>query len=100
LRDNSKINRQDPILIYYAGHGGEVPSNNEDKTQTLIPVDYVAEQIFPIPDRTVAALINGIAKKHGNNIVSGTSSLDPRLLIRVNPDRHLRLLSFGLRDSW
>ncbi|KAJ2922365.1 hypothetical protein H1R20_g14743, partial [Candolleomyces eurysporus] len=68
LRDNSRIKHQDPILIYYAGHGGEVPSNSKDKTQTLIPVDYVAERIHPIPDRTVAALINGISTRHGNNI--------------------------------
>jgi hypothetical protein len=93
LRDNSKINRQDPILIYYAGHGGEILF---DDMEALIPVDYVAEKIFPIPDRTVAALINGIARKHGNNIVRGTLSLDPRLLlIRVNPDCHPRLLYFG-----
>ncbi|KAJ2922355.1 hypothetical protein H1R20_g14729, partial [Candolleomyces eurysporus] len=65
LRDDRRIKHQDPILIYYAGHGGEVPSNN---TQTLIPIDYVAEKIHPIPDRTVAALINGISTKHGNNI--------------------------------
>ncbi|KAJ2921480.1 hypothetical protein H1R20_g15619, partial [Candolleomyces eurysporus] len=68
LRDNSRIKHQDPILIYYAGHGGEVPSNSKGKTQTLIPVDYVAERIHPIPDRTVAALINGISTRHGNNI--------------------------------
>ncbi|RXW22833.1 hypothetical protein EST38_g3034 [Candolleomyces aberdarensis] len=64
LRDNLRIKHQDPILIYYAGHGGEVPSNN---TQTLIPIDF-SEKIHPIPDRTVAALINGISTKHGNNI--------------------------------
>ncbi|RXW20807.1 hypothetical protein EST38_g5035 [Candolleomyces aberdarensis] len=69
LRDNDRIEEQDPILIYYAGHGGEVPRSSDGETiQALIPVDYVAEQICPIPDRTVASLINGIAKKRGNNI--------------------------------
>ncbi|KAF5341816.1 hypothetical protein D9611_001450 [Ephemerocybe angulata] len=56
---------QDPILIYYAGHGGEVPTKG---VQTLIPVDYIPDKQPPIPDRTVAALINQIAKKQGNNI--------------------------------
>jgi hypothetical protein len=70
LRDNARIKYGDPILIYFGGYGGEVPSDREDKTQALIPVDYAAEQIYPIPDRTVAALIDGIVKKHGNNIVS------------------------------
>ncbi|KAJ2926834.1 hypothetical protein H1R20_g10256, partial [Candolleomyces eurysporus] len=65
LRENPRIKYHDPILIYFAGHGGEIPSKN---MQTLIPVDYVTEQMPPIPDRTVAALINGISRKHGNNI--------------------------------
>ncbi|KAF6759910.1 caspase domain-containing protein [Ephemerocybe angulata] len=56
---------QDPILIYYAGHGGEVPTKG---VQTLIPIDYIPDKQPPIPDRTVAALINQIAKKQGNNI--------------------------------
>ncbi|KAJ2926775.1 hypothetical protein H1R20_g10308, partial [Candolleomyces eurysporus] len=69
LRDNDDIKKQDPILIYYAGHGTEVwPKSGGKKMQTLIPVDYVPEKIFPIPDRTVASLINGIANKRGNNI--------------------------------
>ncbi|KAJ2915855.1 hypothetical protein MD484_g4547, partial [Candolleomyces efflorescens] len=67
LRDNLRINYQDPILIYYAGHGSELPLK-EGKVQTLVPADYLAGKTKPIPDRTVAALINGIAKRHGNNI--------------------------------
>ncbi|RXW17048.1 hypothetical protein EST38_g8799 [Candolleomyces aberdarensis] len=67
LRDNPRIQSQDPILIYYAGHGGEIPSD-DGTIQTLVPVDYLHGKTSPIPDRTLAALINGIAKKHGNNI--------------------------------
>jgi DNA-directed RNA polymerase subunit H (RpoH/RPB5) len=35
LRDNPRIKDQDPILIYFAGHGGEVPSNSEDGIQAI-----------------------------------------------------------------
>ena len=43
----------------------------------LVPVDYKPGVIYPIPDRTVAALINGISKEHGNNIVSKALSRLP-----------------------
>ena len=71
LRDNPRIKPQDPILIYFAGKGGEISSPNQENTRALVPVDYAANRmVAPIPERTVAALINGISKKHGNNIVS------------------------------
>ncbi|KAJ2926726.1 hypothetical protein H1R20_g10359, partial [Candolleomyces eurysporus] len=71
LRNNPRIQPMDPILIYFAGHGGESGNSSapNSKTQSLIPVDFSPEKkVHPIPDRTVAALINGIAQKHGNNI--------------------------------
>lgn len=69
LRLNTGIRYHDPILIYYAGHGGEV-NLGEEVIQFLVPVDYCAGKTSPIPDRAIAALINGIADAHGNNIVS------------------------------
>ncbi|RXW17707.1 hypothetical protein EST38_g8147 [Candolleomyces aberdarensis] len=68
LRNNPRIKPNDPILIYFAGHGGESGNSSAPKTQSLIPVDFSPKKVYPIPDRTVAALINGIAQKHGNNI--------------------------------
>jgi hypothetical protein len=73
LRDNNKIKKDDPILIYYAGHGGKAQRQDaEDVIETLIPVDYVPGKVPPIPDRTIASLINGISNKRGNNIVRGS----------------------------
>jgi hypothetical protein len=74
LRDNDRIEKGDPILIYYAGHGGKVPGDDADIVEALIPVDYAPKQpeVSPIPDRTIASLINGISKKRGNNIVRGS----------------------------
>ncbi|RXW11756.1 hypothetical protein EST38_g14099 [Candolleomyces aberdarensis] len=68
MRNNSRIKHMDPILIYFAGHGGESGDSSAPKTQSLIPVDFSPKKVYPIPDRTVAALINGIAQKRGNNI--------------------------------
>jgi len=73
LRDNPRIKRDDAIVIYYAGHGGII-DGKETRTQiqTLIPVDYdpnAKPPVPPIPDRTFAAILDGLANKHGNNIV-------------------------------
>ncbi|KAJ2919024.1 hypothetical protein MD484_g1468, partial [Candolleomyces efflorescens] len=69
LRDNDSIRKGDPILIYYAGHGGKaLRPGDDDPAETLIPVDYVAGEVAPIPDRTIAKLINGISNKRGDNI--------------------------------
>lgn len=74
----------DPILIYYAGHGGTLPapprwdSGSGAKIQTIVPQDYnptKGEEVYPIPDRTIGGLIDGIADKKGNNIVSGNSNI-------------------------
>jgi hypothetical protein len=77
LETNPEIKYGDPILIYYAGHGGEVTSPAEweagSMTQMLIPHDYHTKvhnrEVYGIPDHTIGALISCIAKAKGDNIV-------------------------------
>ncbi|KAF9240014.1 caspase domain-containing protein [Melanogaster broomeanus] len=100
LQNDSRVKRGDPILIFYAGHGGELPPSAGweaggvgSKIQYIVPHDYnetVGEEVYGIPDRTIAALIEGIAQKKGNNITvifdcchSGSSTRnDDRVLTR------------------
>ena len=77
---NNKINEEDPILIYYAGHGGSADTPKEwkvgstGKIELLIPYDHSSplEDGNPkhgIPDRTLGALLSHLASKKGENIV-------------------------------
>jgi hypothetical protein len=82
LSKNRRINQGDPIFIFYAGHGSQKrphPDWKEPnaKIQVIIPYDCTPDQtpapasVPPIPDRTIAALIDEIATEKGDNIVSG-----------------------------
>ncbi|KAF8548558.1 hypothetical protein OG21DRAFT_1422872 [Imleria badia] len=75
LRNDERIENGNPIVIFYAGHGGELPSpaswtwwEPKSKIQCLLPQDYDTSRIPPIPDRAVGALIEDIAKAKGDNI--------------------------------
>lgn len=78
IETNPSIDKDDPILIYFAGHGvtAEAPpgwNSTGSKVQLIVPQDSVevGSDIEPlIPDRTIAALLNKISKTKGNNIVS------------------------------
>jgi hypothetical protein len=67
----------DPIVIFYAGHGGEAlaprvweAGRPEFMTQMIIPQDSTNSPEIPgIPDRTIIGLLNKIAASKGNNIV-------------------------------
>ena len=83
---NDEIKEGDPILIYYAGHGGsaDIPKGWEigstGKIELLIPYDHS----FPesplkdrnpkhgIPDRTLGVLLSQLAIEKGDNIVCQT----------------------------
>jgi hypothetical protein len=75
---DQRIHRGDPILIYYAGHGGEVDAPEgweagDVKIQMLIPHDFRSnvdgQGTYGIPDRTISTLLSHIAGKCGDNIV-------------------------------
>lgn len=81
IQNDTRIGPNDPILIFFAGHGDETdaptgwPSGNADnQIQMIVPQDFNRDplnQVHGIPDHTLAALLNGIASKHGDNIVRG-----------------------------
>ncbi|KAJ1301201.1 hypothetical protein OPQ81_003611 [Rhizoctonia solani] len=81
LSNNPNIEHGDPIMIYYAGHGGLAKANKEwkdkhgsEKIQVIFPFDYLLEDLDSakpvncIPDKTIAVLLNELAAKKGDNI--------------------------------
>ncbi|KAF8970570.1 caspase domain-containing protein [Flammula alnicola] len=77
LANSDGIKKGDPIFIFYAGHGAQGPSPTTwkpygDQTiEFLVPRDYDPDsepKIESIPDYTLAALLNRIAEKKGDNI--------------------------------
>ena len=78
LAADPRINRDDPIFIFYAGHGSQVTTPkgwkvDDPKVQMLLPHDYCSNHdgqgVHGIPDRTIGALLSRIAKNKGDNIV-------------------------------
>ncbi|KAF8875731.1 caspase domain-containing protein [Gymnopilus junonius] len=74
IRMDSRIQNGDPIFIFFAGHGAEIPTSkgdSEGKRQSLVPQDYCAkpgQEIPSIPDRTFGSLVDLIAEEKGDNI--------------------------------
>lgn len=83
---NPEIKQGDAILFYYSGHGSYVtpPSGwtivkgagdqSDDKVEVILPHDEGVTDpetglpAYAIPDRTLAALIDSAAARHGDNI--------------------------------
>lgn len=72
LSVDPSINRLDPILIYFAGHGANLDSplvDYDEKVQCLVPSDAGLKDMVPaIPDYIIADLLADLAEKKGNNI--------------------------------
>jgi uncharacterized caspase-like protein len=74
LIGNPLIKEDDPILFYFAGHGGRQPSKRKDwnsqqgKVEVICPYDVAS--VHGIPDYTMAALLRRLQYENGRNIVS------------------------------
>lgn len=79
LATNPVIQRNDPILIFYAGHGTRVKTPKEwmlgskhtqDVIEAMVPQDFSDDgKMDVIPDRTIDVLIRNIHDSKGDNIV-------------------------------
>lgn len=79
LMGNYHIERGDPIVIFYAGHGSRAAApkgwNADDgKVETICPHDERTigsdgKEIFGIPDRTIGGLLRKLSSVKGDNIV-------------------------------
>ncbi|KAJ1303007.1 hypothetical protein OPQ81_011208 [Rhizoctonia solani] len=105
LATNPNINRDDPIVIYYAGHGAEVqppPSRrnaNGPLVQCLVPQDAGSKDLSipgvpPIPDFTIGSLLNQIANAKGDNITVIFDSCHSANISRINLGRGARSIPF------
>ena len=86
LSTAQEIERDDPILIFYAGHGieGNPPKEwhstwDSPKIQMIAPWDYgrsdsSGRAVEGIPDFTLGFLLRKIADSKGNNIVRPSCS--------------------------
>lgn len=83
LRIDKRISKGDPIFIYYAGHGTELPapvhwnwSNHDKVIQAIVPYNCdivdpeTKKPVPPISDLFLGTLLGDIALEKGNNIVS------------------------------
>ncbi|KAL0570814.1 hypothetical protein V5O48_011150 [Marasmius crinis-equi] len=90
LVNHPEIGKNDPIVIYYAGHGSEIDMSG-GKIQMLLPQDFIKggsslPQGQGITDRRLCHLLTKIAKSKSDNITaifdccnsgSGTREIEP-----------------------
>lgn len=101
LWQTESINYGEPIVVYFAGHGCKIgrPASWEtgglQEIEGIFPYDIQPSQqqgtnprIFPIPDRTIAAWLNILSHRKGNNIVRGQFHKFYRLRNRLDLDRY------------
>ncbi|KAH6901389.1 caspase domain-containing protein [Coprinopsis sp. MPI-PUGE-AT-0042] len=102
LVTNPLIEENDPIVIYYAGHGNNNPAPKEWKNwdswvQCLVPHDFNEPDgkggiVHGLPDRSLGTILHGIADAKGNNITvildcchSGSGTRKTDTLVRSAP---------------
>jgi hypothetical protein len=97
LAENDQIYKHTQLLIYYAGYISRSRSPlgwraSDGMIELLIPHDFMNNDliIHGIPDRTIAVLLNKLAKKTGNRIVrhfpyAVASGLTPLVFLSRRP---------------
>lgn len=83
LAEDSRIAAGDPIIIYYAGHGMQIPTLPSAEAggfrgESIVPYDFSdtrGQEIQVIADSTIDSLLDNIAKRKGNNIVSAHATI-------------------------
>jgi hypothetical protein len=103
LLTDQQIMKDNPIVIYYAGHGGRVakpaawgdwPTHDPGQIEIMCPSDIGTtlengDIIEGIPDRTISSLLQELSSVKGDNIVSTTPT---RIQVHnTNKNRHLSL---------
>jgi hypothetical protein len=84
LIENSRIQRNDLIIIFFATHGTRIRApngwpTNDGYIEAISPYDMTttsaqfSQPIHAIPDYTLNSLLRQLAGKKGNNIVSQVS---------------------------
>ncbi|KAG9103446.1 hypothetical protein FRC06_010752 [Ceratobasidium sp. 370] len=72
IADNPKILQDAPIIIYYAGHAIQttinIPGAGSRKVECIRPFDSFSGKALPIPDITISALIDRVARKKSKYI--------------------------------
>jgi Caspase domain len=98
LKNNTSIQRGNPILIYYAGHGStvEAPTGWEAggaDIQILVTHDTLCDAdgnvIVGIPDRTIGVLLEQLAQEKDDNIVCTLPLLEDVMFTELCADRHI-----------
>ncbi|KAF9477976.1 hypothetical protein BDN70DRAFT_74573 [Pholiota conissans] len=81
LQNDDRIEKDDAIFLFYAGHGTELPSpkifkcEEGSKIQAIVPYDcdFVDEKgvvVPPIPDYILGIYLSKIVEKKGNNVTA------------------------------
>jgi len=103
LINNPDIQRGDQILFHYCGHGSQMQAGPGDyepdgMNETLVPHDSRTADVYDIPDKTVAGLLERLAEAKGDQVTvildcchsgSGTrgpEAASPRRVRRVPAD--------------
>ncbi|KAI0083559.1 hypothetical protein BDY19DRAFT_651560 [Irpex rosettiformis] len=104
LVDNPRISKGDAILFYYSGHGSYIKSpegwttvklpggDSNDMVEGILPYDegfkypHANTPTYPIPDRTLAALVDLAAASHGDNITIALECSPNGSTANANPE--------------